>query len=288
MAGPTQLFANNAVSLLAAPIGASDIMLTVMAGHGAMFPQPTNNGADFFLITLENQAASVREIIRVGARYGDTFTNLTRGREGTPALAWSASIGNDTLVDHRVTAETMRQAMLLPEAPVVPPGGITGIGVQKEGVAVGAEATTLNFTGLGVTVVGAGSTKTIDIQGGSSSATVIQGANTLTPITVLNTATTSTSNAGYSQYQRGFKFFVTLYNPIGHQSSTFEVLGNVSGNIAGNAETVSFNRTARVGFNFAGSVDIILNKTTKQLDLVWTNLEPVPVEVMCTRIQHLP
>jgi hypothetical protein len=287
MAGPTQLFANNAVSLLAAPIGPSDIMLTVMAGHGAMFPQPSNNGTDFFLITLENQAATVREIIRVGARYGDTFTNLTRGREGTGAVSWSASIGNDTLVDHRVTAETMRQAMLLPEATVVPPGGITGIGVQKEGVTVGADATTLNFTGPGVTVIGAGSTKTIDIQGGSVT-NIIQGSNTINPITVLNTATTSTSNAGYSQYQRGFKFFVTLYNPIGHQSSTFEVLGNVSGNIAGNAETVSFNRTSRVGFNFAGSVDIILNKTTKELDLVWTNLEPVPVEVMCTRIQHLP
>lgn len=108
----TQLFANNAVSLLAAPIAATDTSLTVMAGYGQLFPQPT--GGDFFLITLENQGASVREIIKVLGRVGDTFTVLERGQEGTVARAWSASLGNDTLIDHRVTAETMRQAMLLP------------------------------------------------------------------------------------------------------------------------------------------------------------------------------
>jgi len=39
-------------------------------------------------------------------RSGDTFT-VQRGQEGTTALAWSASSGNDTLVDHRVTADTL-------------------------------------------------------------------------------------------------------------------------------------------------------------------------------------
>lgn len=120
-----QLFTNNAVSLLSAGISATDTSLTVMTGYGAHFPQPVGDGSDFFLITLENQAASHREIIRVTGRTGDTFqfTLVDRGQEGTTVQAWSASLGSDTLVDHRITAETMRLAMRLPQAgAVVPPG----------------------------------------------------------------------------------------------------------------------------------------------------------------------
>ncbi len=125
MAYATQLFTNNAVTLLAAGISATDTSLTVMAGYGAQFPQPTGDGSDFFLITLEDQSAVNREIIRVTGRVGDTFSFLLadRGQEGTTPLAWSATLGSDTLVDHRITAETMRLAMRLPEAgAVVPPG----------------------------------------------------------------------------------------------------------------------------------------------------------------------
>lgn len=106
-----QLFSNNAVTLLAAPIGPSDTSMTVMAGYGAQFPNPAPG--EFFLITLENQTATAREIIKVTARSGDTFT-VERAQEGTTALSWGASLGNDTLVDHRVTAETMTRAMQLP------------------------------------------------------------------------------------------------------------------------------------------------------------------------------
>lgn len=63
----TQLFSNNAVSLLAAPISATATSLTVMAGYGSLYPQPTGNGSDYFLITLEDQHASVREIIKTQA-----------------------------------------------------------------------------------------------------------------------------------------------------------------------------------------------------------------------------
>jgi hypothetical protein len=86
-----------------------------MTGYGSLFPQPTGDGSDFFLVTLENQAGTAREIVKVTARAGDVFTVIQRAQEGTAAQAWSASLGNDTLVDHRVTAETMRLAMLLPE-----------------------------------------------------------------------------------------------------------------------------------------------------------------------------
>lgn len=276
MAYDTQLFTNNAVSLLSAPITASATSLTVMAGYGNLYPSP--GPGEFFLVTLENQTGTAREIIRVTGRVGDTFTFPlgNRGQEGTPALAWSASSGNDTLVDHRVTAETMRLAMLLPET--------TSITVQDHGGTVGAGADTLNFTG-DVSVTGSGATKTINIGTGASS---VPGSTTLLPVNVDPGWTQSGSTVTYSNYQRGFKFFVTLYMPSNHRSSTFEVLGNVSGDLGANAEDVSWNRTARVGYNFAGVVNITLNTATKELDLTWTNNEANPIEVMCTRIQHLP
>lgn len=113
----TQLFSNNAVSLLAAPITTTSTSLTVMTGYGDLFPQPTGDGSDYFLITLEDQAATIREIIKVTDRVGDTlfFSLADRGQENTTLANWSASSGNDTLVDHRITAETMARAMLKPQ-----------------------------------------------------------------------------------------------------------------------------------------------------------------------------
>ena len=283
MAYDRQLFTNNAVSLLALPITATATTLQVMTGYGNQFPNP--GPGEFFLVTLENQNASHREIIRVNGRTGDVFTGLQRGQEGTTPRAWNAISGDDTLVDHRVTAETMRLAMLLPE---IPPPGISSIGIEEDGTPVGVGAETLNFTGPGVSVSGAGTTKTITISGGSTPGDTIPGSSTVAPIEIDPGWTQTVSQATYSNYQRGFKFFVTLYMPANHRSSTFEVLGNISGDLGANAETVSWNRTARVGYNFQGTVNITLNTTTKELELTWDNAEANPVEVMCTRIQHLP
>lgn len=99
-----RLFTDNAVSLLASGISASATSLTVLPGHGAMFPTPAAN--EFFCVTLEDQAAINREIVHVTQRTGDVFT-IQRGQEGTTARAWSATTGSDTLVDHRVTAQTL-------------------------------------------------------------------------------------------------------------------------------------------------------------------------------------
>ena len=48
-------------------------------------------------------------------------------------------------------------------------GGISGITIQDEGSALSTAATTLNFTGDGVTASGTGATKTINVTGGGSS-----------------------------------------------------------------------------------------------------------------------
>lgn len=272
-----QLFANNAVSLLMSPLSASDTALTVMAGHGALFPQPSQPG-DFFLITLENEAATAREIIKVTGRTGDTFTGILRAQEGTTARAWTSGPGNDTLVDHRITADTIRRAMELPDLVS------TQITVQQDGVDVGASATTLNFTGSGVAVSGSGATKTISISGGGGGSVPGSASNTATWVDPGFTQTASSVH--YSKYNRGFKYFVTLYSPSNHNSCTFEVLGNISGDIDAGTEFAMWNRTARVGYNFAGTVEVTLNKATKEIELTWNNEEADAVEVMSTRIQH--
>lgn len=279
MSTPAQLFTNNAVSLLAIPISAGATSLTIMSGFGALFPQPVDPG-DFFLVTLENETATAREIIRVTGRTGDTFTGLVRGQEGTTAQAWSASLGSDTLVDHRVTAETMRQALL---QPVGGGGGISGINIQGGGIPFPPPATTLNFTG-NVAVIDNGASKDIvigalthDIHGGTPD-----------PVNIPTGQTLPGDTVSYADNQRGFKFFVTLTMPATHQSQTFEVLGNISGDLATNSETVTFNRSARVGFNFAGAVNLTLNTALKQARLTWTNNELNTVVIQCVRIQQTP
>lgn len=84
MAG-LNLFTNNAATTLASGILAGDSSLTVAAGTGALFPNPT--AGQYFYCTLANNAGTV-EIVKVTARSTDTFT-ITRGQDGTSAVAWN-------------------------------------------------------------------------------------------------------------------------------------------------------------------------------------------------------
>lgn len=108
-----QLFTNNAIALLKTSITPSSIQIEVQPGFGALFPQPINAG-DFFLITLEDvNPPLTREIIKITGRTGDIlFCHITdRGMENTTPKSWDAL---QTLVDHRITAETIKQAFLQP------------------------------------------------------------------------------------------------------------------------------------------------------------------------------
>ncbi len=99
----TQLFANNAASVLASSLSAIATSLSVTAGHGARFPSPT--GSDFFLATLCQQGAAGEinfEVVKVTARSTDTFT-IVRAQEGTTALAYNAG----DKVELRLTKVTM-------------------------------------------------------------------------------------------------------------------------------------------------------------------------------------
>lgn len=102
----SQLFTNNAISLLDQQLGPSDLNIHIIPGDGALFPQPTNVG-DFFLVTLEDQVNQHREIVKVIGRTGDVLhiDPAGRGFESTPILNWPI----DSLVDHRITAYELRK-----------------------------------------------------------------------------------------------------------------------------------------------------------------------------------
>lgn len=102
-----QLFANNAVALLDSNISPTDLTVNVQPGLGSLFPQPTNPG-EWFLVTLEDTSTPlIREIVKIIGVTGDVLTvdPLGRGYEGSTAMSW---VAGNTLVDHRVTAETLR------------------------------------------------------------------------------------------------------------------------------------------------------------------------------------
>lgn len=108
-----QLFTNNAIALLEQPISSSSNNIVVQATHGGLFPNP--GPGEFFLITLEELANPLhREIVKISGRTGDVLHVAERGAEGTTARAWTAQ---ETLVDHRITANTIKEAFLYPAIP---------------------------------------------------------------------------------------------------------------------------------------------------------------------------
>ena len=101
----TQLFANNAKTVLASGISAVATSLTVTAGTGLLFPVIT--GSDYFLATLCQLSVTGEinfEIVKVTARTSDVFT-IVRAQESTTALAYVAG----DKVELRLTKETMER-----------------------------------------------------------------------------------------------------------------------------------------------------------------------------------
>ncbi len=97
----TQLYTNNGIAKTANPISATDTVVVLPTGDGELYPTVVHP-EDWFLVTLEDRYASVREIVKVTARIGDTFT-IVRAQEDTTAMAWPA----DSVFDCRITAGTL-------------------------------------------------------------------------------------------------------------------------------------------------------------------------------------
>ena len=276
-----QLFTNNAISLLNVSVGPADLVIQVLPGSGSQFPQPANAG-EFFLVTLEETAAPFAgEIIKVIGRSGDQLIvdPAGRGQEGTTPRAWAAS---DTLVDHRLTAETIRQAFLNPPASVT-----SELDVKLNGTTVESNVTSINFVGdVNVTNPSTGNVNVI-VSGSSGGSGSINGESPLAPVEVNAGWQLPVNSVAYSQFNRGFKFLLTIVMPTNGLCQTFEILANISGLIGVN-EAVQWTKTNRIGYPFNGNVVVDIDPLTTTLSVLWQNNEAQDVQVQVTRIQHAP
>jgi len=100
--------ANNAVSRLAAALGASDTALSVQPGDGAKFPALSSG--DTFPLTLVKADGSL-EIVTCTDKTTDVFT-ITRGQENTTPIAFSTG----DRVELRLTAATLDAKFTAPIA----------------------------------------------------------------------------------------------------------------------------------------------------------------------------
>lgn len=96
------LFANNAETSLALPVGPTDTAVTLLSGTGDLFPSPgTGQG---FALTLSDAATGlVNEVTLCTARVGDACT-VQRAQEGTTAKTWAAG----SVAENLITAGTLR------------------------------------------------------------------------------------------------------------------------------------------------------------------------------------
>jgi hypothetical protein len=106
----TQLFANNAVGVLAQDVASDATALTLSSGNGNRFPQPANG--DYALATLigvnANGQESQWEIVKITNRTGDVLT-VERGQEDTEAAEWQAG----ARLEQRLTRGTLENLQVL-------------------------------------------------------------------------------------------------------------------------------------------------------------------------------
>lgn len=106
----SQLFANNASSILSAAIAQGDTTITVLSG--SVFPSPAVG--DYFVLTLAGLDANGNEIsweiVKVTARDGNELT-VIRAQEGTTDKDWPSG----TRAELRVTAGVIASFENTPE-----------------------------------------------------------------------------------------------------------------------------------------------------------------------------
>lgn len=100
-----QLFANNAEALLQTSISQTDTFIQIGVNEANLFPVPDVLKGEYFLITIEDQTGTYREIIKISERNNNILTVAPNGRgfEGTGIRGW----GVPSLVDVRDTAGSL-------------------------------------------------------------------------------------------------------------------------------------------------------------------------------------
>lgn len=140
----TQKFSNNASTTLAA--GIDDAATTVTVADDTPFC--ALGTGEHEIVTLEKADASAREVVKVTARSGATWT-VERAQEGTTAAAWSSG----DKVEARATAGTLERFVQCEPAAVASPFGAGSVNIQpsrsndsqvaaENGVAIGTNSKT--------------------------------------------------------------------------------------------------------------------------------------------------
>lgn len=119
----TFLMSNNASSTLAAPINNTATSVTLAAGTGAEFPNPSA-GQQFPLTFNDAATGLLTEIVYCTARAGDVLT-IVRAQEGTVAQSWLAGDLAANLITAGLLAAFQQSAALQP-ARVAQTGGAGG------------------------------------------------------------------------------------------------------------------------------------------------------------------
>jgi hypothetical protein len=100
------IFGNNDATTIAGSIGPTDTQVNLVAGTGALFPQPIVGLTEFIATLIDQLTGQLREIVHVTAIVGDTAI-LVRAQENTLAQSWPAG----SIFAHLHTAGAM-QAMM--------------------------------------------------------------------------------------------------------------------------------------------------------------------------------
>lgn len=106
---------NNAAATLASSLTNVATSLTLASGTGALFPSFTTTGSslgalsDYFNLTLTQTGTETSwEVVKVTARTGDVLT-ISRGREGTTAVAWASGSKAELRLTSQILSETYIQ-----------------------------------------------------------------------------------------------------------------------------------------------------------------------------------
>ncbi len=150
------LFENNASTTLAAPISAVAVAVSLAAGTGAEFPNPSV-GQEFALTFNDAATGLLTEIVYCTARTGDVLT-IVRAQEGTVAQSWLAGDLAASLITAGNLAAFQQTSALNPARTVTASGAFvmttadSGGGVLLDRVAAPAvSSTTLPASGDGAT-----------------------------------------------------------------------------------------------------------------------------------------
>lgn len=133
------LFANDASSTLAAPISPSATSLTLSAGTGAEFPNPSA-GQQFGLTLNDAATGLLTEIVYCTARTGDTLT-VSRAQEGTVAQSWLAGDLAANLFTAAMAAAMQQSTSLFPGRIVTASGAFAMSTSDAAGI-IGLDRTT--------------------------------------------------------------------------------------------------------------------------------------------------